>query len=370
MANRRKQIVKVSIIGVITNILLAGFKMLVGVIAGSIAIILDSVNNMTDVLSSVVTIIGAKLAAKRPDSGHPYGHGRSEYISALLVGLIIFVAGMMALAESIPKIINPELADYSWATIVVVVSAIIVKLILGTYVRRMGRKLNSSSLSASGIDALFDAVLSFATLIGIIVTMVFEISIDGILGVIIALFILRTSIEIVLEASGDILGRTADRSLIQKIKQQICSFPQVSGAYDLMLHNYGPADLIGSVQIQVPDNLTAKELHKLTREIANRISMKYGVALTIGIYAENNDQPAKQAMKQKLLTLLNDYPEVRQMHAFYVDEEEKLITFDLVVDYQYQDIPKLKRRINTVMKREFPDYKTLVVVDFDSEIHE
>lgn len=370
MVNRRKQIVKVSLVGVATNILLAGFKMLVGVIAGSIAIILDAVNNMTDVLSSVVTIVGAKLAARRPDPGHPYGHGRSEYISALLVGLIIFMAGIMALWESVPKIITPELADYSWGTIIVVVAAIITKIFLGTYFRKMGRKLNSGSLSASGIDALFDAVLSGATLVGIIVTMVWQISIDGILGVIIALFILRSSVEIVLEASGDILGRTADRDLIRKIKQQISSFPEVSGVYDLMLHNYGPADLIGSVQIQVPDDTTAKELHKLTREIKHRIFAKFGVNLTIGIYAENNDQPANQAIKQELLTLLNNYPEVRQMHAFYVDDSEKLITFDLVVDYKYQDPTKLKRRLNAALKKTFPAYKCLVEIDFDLENHE
>lgn len=370
MVNRRKQIIRVSLIGVAANILLAGFKMLVGVIAGSIAIILDAVNNMTDVLSSVVTIVGAKLAAKRPDPGHPYGHGRSEYISALLVGLIIFLAGIMALVESIPKIIHPELADYSIATIIVVIAAIIVKIFLGTHFRKMGKKLNSSSLSASGVDALFDAILSFATLVGIAVTMIWQISIDGILGAIIALFILRTSVEIVMEASGDILGRTADRTLMQKIKQQICAFPQVSGAYDLMLHNYGPADLIGSVQIQVPDHLTAKEIHKLTREIASRIFSKYGVNLTIGIYAENSDQPAQQDIKQKLLNLLNDYPEVRQMHAFYVDDEEKLITFDLVVDYQYQDAAKLKRRISAALKKEFPGYKSLMALDFDLENHD
>lgn len=365
MMNREKSIVRASFIGIISNVVLVGLKMLVGVIAGSIAIILDAVNNFTDILSSVVTIIGTKLAARRPDSGHPYGHGRSEYISALVVGIIIFLTGIMSFAESIPKIITPELADYSWATITVVVLAIVVKLALGIYVRRMGHRYDSNSLSASGMDALFDAVLSFATLVGIAVTLIFQVSIDGILGLIISLFIVRTSFEIMLQASDDILGSTADRDLMLKIKRQICTFPDVSGAYDLMLHNYGPTDFIGSVQIQVPDNLTAKDIHRLTREISHRIFTRFGVMLTIGIYAENVDQPEKRKIKDFLLALLNDYPEVRQMHAFYVDDDEKLITFDLVADEHFSE--KTKRQIVNAMRREYPGYKYLVTIDYDLE---
>lgn len=362
---REKSIVRASIIGIVSNVVLVGLKMLVGIIAGSIAIILDAVNNLTDILSSVVTIVGTKIAARRPDPGHPYGHGRSEYISALIVGVIIFLTGIMSLVESVPKIITPELADYSWATIVVVVLAILVKLVLGIYIRRMGRKYDSSSLSASGMDALFDAILSFATLIGIAVTMIFQISIDGVLGFVISLFILRTSFEIMMQASDDILGSTADRELMRKIKRQICTFPSVSGAYDLMLHNYGPTDLIGSVQIQVPDNLTAKDIYRLTRKISHRIFTRFGVMLTVGIYAENVDQPDKHKMKDFLLTILNDYPEVRQMHAFYVDDEEKLITFDLVIDEHFSE--NTKRQITNTMRREYPDYKYLVTLDYDLE---
>lgn len=363
--NREKSIVRASFVGIVANIVLVGLKMLVGVIAGSIAIVLDAVNNFTDILSSVVTVIGTKLAARRPDSGHPYGHGRSEYISALVVGIIIFLTGLMSLFESIPKVITPELADYSWATITVVVLAIIIKLALGTYVRRMGHKYDSGSLTASGTDALFDAVLSFATLVGIIVTLVFHISIDGILGLIISIFIMRTSFEIMMQASDDILGGKADCDLMSKIKKQICTFPNVSGAYDLMLHNYGPTDHIGSVQIQVPDNLTAKDIHRLTREISHRIFTRFGVMLTIGIYAENVDQPEKHKMRDFLLALLNNYPEVRQMHAFYVDDDEKLITFDLVADERFSE--KSKRQIVNAMRREYPGYKYLVTIDYDLE---
>lgn len=283
LMDRQQTIVWTSIIGIITNVVLVGFKLLVGIMAGSIAIILDAVNNLTDVLSSVVTIVGTKLAARQPDDGHPYGHGRIEYLTTLLVGAIIFGTGVMALFEAVPKIIHPVLANYNAGTIIVVAAAILTKLVLGSYVRRIGHKLNSGSLLASGLDALFDALLSFSTLVGIIVTMAFHVSIDGILGAFIALFIMRTSLSVLREASNQIVGQTADAELQAALTSLIKSHPEVKSVHELMLHNYGPNDFIGSVQIQVPDQLTAREIHDLTHQIARQVRRKYGVKLTVGI---------------------------------------------------------------------------------------
>jgi len=365
MMNREKSIVWTSVIGIIANVVLVGFKMFVGLLAGSISIILDAVNNLTDVLSSVVTIIGTKLASRSPDEGHPYGHGRVEYLTTLIVGMIVLATGIMALVESIPKIITPELADYSWATIAVVIAAIVVKLMLGCYVRHAGKKFASSSLKASGIDALFDAALSFGTLIGIVVTLVFHISIDGIIGAVISLFIVKTSLEILFEASSEILGRTVDRELMQKIKQLICSFPEVSGAYDLMVHNYGPTELIGSVQIQVPDHLNAKDIHRLTQEIAHRVYGKYDVNLTIGIYAENSADPAHREIREQILSITNQHPEILQMHGLYIDDERKLITFDLVMPVQYARKTELKRKVARELRKISPEYKCMITIDID-----
>lgn len=365
MMNRQKAIVWASVLGIFANVVLVGFKMLVGLLAGSIAIILDAVNNLTDVFSSVVTIIGTKLATRRPDEGHPYGHGRMEYLTTLIIGIIILATGIMAMTESIPKIIHPELADYSWATIIVVAAAIIVKLILGLYVHRVGKKYVSSSLVASGIDALFDAALSFATLVGIGATLIFRVSIDGFLGVLISLFILKTSIEILSDAANEILGRTADRELIRKIKELICAFPEVSGAYDLMLHNYGPTELIGSVQIQVPDHLTAKDIHRLTQEIALKVYSKYHANLTIGIYADNSSEPAHREIRARVLDIVNSYPEITQIHGLYIDDERQIISFDIVVPVQYTGDTSFKNRVIRELKKSFPSYKYMITTDVD-----
>ncbi len=364
---RQKQIVKTSIIGIVTNLFLVGFKLAVGLIAGSIAIVLDAVNNLTDVLSSAVTIAGAKLAGRRPDKEHPYGHGRYEYLSALVVGAIVLVAGVMALIESIPKIFQPELADYSVASVIVIAGAVLTKIILGKYVKHKGEQLDSGSLVASGIDALWDAVLSFSTLVGIFVALWFKVSIDGYLGVLIAIFILRSSLEILGDALEDILGTTVDAGLAQEIKRVICNFPEVKGAYDLRLHNYGPNSLIGSVHIEVADTLTAKELHRLTREIAHCIFTEFGVLLTVGVYADNTTSEKHRQMRARLEEIISKTPEISSTHGFYVDDRDQTIFFDLEVPIEHYHTTGIDEKVVQQLKRVYPEYKYLVTLDIDME---
>lgn len=364
---RQKTIIRTSLIGILTNVVLVIFKMIVGLVSGSIAIVLDAVNNATDVLSSVVTIIGAKLAGRRPDRTHPYGHGRFEYLSALAVGLIILLAGVAALFESLPKIFRPELADYSWAAFIVILAAVATKLLLGSYVKHVGHKVNSGSLMASGMDALFDAALSFATLIGIIVNVCWHISIDGILGAGIALFIIYSSLSILAEATMDLLGGQVDAELARKIRELALSYPEVNGAYDLMLHNYGPSTLLGSLQIQVPDDMTAHDIHHLTSAITRQVFHEYGVILTIGIYAEHTETPEHKVIRQYLEQYIKHCPEILQMHGFYVDEDLQLIVFDLVVEHEFRDKMQIKRKVERAMQRKFPTYRCRITLDIDIE---
>lgn len=368
--NRAKIIVRTSIVGIVANIVLVAFKMVVGLLAGSIAIVLDAVNNLSDVCSSVVTIIGAKLAERHPDPEHPYGHGRSEYLAAMVVGLIVLLAGVMALVESIPKVIHPELADYSLASIIVVGSAIIVKLVLGHFVKKTGEKVDSSSLVASGIDAMFDALLSFSTLIGIFVTLAFQFSIDGILGIIIAAFIIKTSIEILSEAATDILGKSLDPELAHEIRQTVRSFPDVKGAYDLSVHNYGPSESVGSVHIEVPDRMTARQIDQLSREISKRIYQEYGIALTVGIYTENNGTKLRRELNSYLKKIVEEHPEIRQMHGLYIDEDTKTVAFDIIIDQRCQEKHKLRNHLMRHLRKAYPGFHYHITLDLDLENHE
>ena len=194
--NREKKIIRTSVIGITGNLLLVGAKATIGFIAGSVSIILDAVNNLTDMLSSVITIIGTKLSNKKPDKKHPYGHGRIEYLTSLIIAVIILVAGGSAIYESILSLINGNTANYSDISLIIISIAILVKVALGLYYRKVAKEVNSDALKGSGIDALFDAILSTATLVGAIVARYANVYIEGYLGIVIGLFIIKSGIEI------------------------------------------------------------------------------------------------------------------------------------------------------------------------------
>ena len=362
---RNKTIIKTSIQGIIVNVILVIFKAVIGIIVNSIAIVLDAVNNLSDAVSSIITIIGTKLAGKKPDKEHPYGHGRIEYFAALLIAIIVFIAGAVAGKESIEKIIHPVKADYTTASLIIIIVAIIVKYFLGKHVKKVGEKINSQSLIASGTDAYMDAVLSFSTLIAAIISLIWGISLEGYLGFIISVIIVKSSFDIMKETLNSIIGERADSELTQKLKEKINEFEEVQGVYDITLHNYGPSQIMGSLHIQVDDNMTAKEIHKLTRKIQLKIYEELGIVLTIGIYASNNSEEHFVQIKNELVNIIRNYSEILQMHGFYVDEESKTISFDLIIDFKAESKEKIKEEVVNKIKEKYPEYNYFVILDTD-----
>ena len=247
--DRKKRIVRTSVIGIIANLFLAGFKAVIGFMSNSIAIVLDAVNNLSDALSSVITIIGTRIAGRKPDKEHPYGHGRAEYLTAAIIAIIILYAGVSSLAESVKKLIHPETPDYGPAALIIVSVAIVAKLALSVYVKRTGEQVNSDALIASGQDARNDAVISAATLAAAGIYLIWGLSIEAFLGVVISLMILKAGYEMLRQTISRILGERIDNDLARAVKAVILRFPDVSGAYDLILHSYGPDLLMGSVHI-------------------------------------------------------------------------------------------------------------------------
>ena len=361
---RETKIIKISIVGIITNISLVIFKALIGFFTNSIAIILDAVNNLTDVISSAVTIVGTKLASKAPDKEHPYGHGRIEYLTSLAVSEIILIAGIMAIKESIEKIIHPEEIDYSIISLIIIAVAVIVKYLLGSFVKSSGRKLNSHSLVASGQDAFMDAVLGFTTLIAALINYIWNLSLEGYLGIIIGLVIIKSALSILKETINEMIGQRMDVKITKRLKQKICSYDKVQGAYDLVLHNYGPSKTIGTVHIQVPDEMRADEIHILTRKISMDIYNEYGILLTIGIYAAN-DKKEYSKIKYLLANIVSKYIEIKQIHGFYVDEKKKDIYFDLIIDFNCANQNEIKNQIISAMKDSYPEYNFNIILDDD-----
>jgi cation diffusion facilitator family transporter len=364
-ADREKVIVRTSVIGIVTNLLLAGFKAVVGIISNSIAITLDAVNNTSDALSSVITIVGAKLGGKAPDKKHPLGYGRIEYLSSMTVAAIILYAGITSAVESVKKIIHPEEADYRAASLVIVAVAIAVKLILGSYVKKQGEKVNSGALTASGSDALFDAVLSASVLASAAIYMLWHISLEAYVGVLIAAVIIKAGIEMMSETVSDILGQRADPGLVKEIKSLIAQEPEVIGAYDLVMNNYGPNKNYASVHMELPDTMTVEELDRLTRRVEAKVYLATGVILTgVGVYSHNTGTGEAADIRNAVQKIVLSHDWALQMHGFYVDTESKTIRFDAVVSFDIK--PKEAVRILCEdIKELYPDYTVHITPDID-----
>ncbi len=364
-ANREKAIVKTSVIGIITNVLLAGFKAVIGIVSHSIAVTLDAVNNLSDALSSVITIIGTKLSAKQPDRKHPLGYGRIEYLSSMTVAAIVLYAGITSLIESVKKIITPEAADYSKISLVIIAVAVAVKLVLGQYVKKQGKKHNSGALVASGSDALFDAILSLSVLASAIIYLVFGISLEAYVGVVIAVIIIKAGIEMMIETLNDILGKRSEKEETDRIKSLICEEPEVRGAYDLILYNYGPNKNYGSVHIELPDTMSVEEVDRLTRRIEANVYKNSGVILTgVGVYSYNTSDGEAAQIRNSVQGKVLSYDWALQMHGFHVDAERKTMRFDVVISFDIDRAEAIKILTEEVGML-YPDYSLQIITDID-----
>lgn len=347
--SRNNQITKVSIIGIGANAVIAFFKVVVGILSNSVAVLLDAVNNVSDALSSAITIIGVKLAGKKPDSKHPFGYGRVEYFSAILVAGIIFAAGVSSMIESVKAIIHPEQTSFTWVSVIVIVVAMIGKLIQGRYFQVRGKTLNSDALVASGLEASYDAVLSAATLLGAAVSMFWNIYIDGYIGAVISAFIIKTGFEMLLDPLGKVVGKRVEGDLAKAIKSKVMEVPGVLGAYDLILHDYGPDKAIGSIHIEVSDTLSSHQIRKVCRSVCALVYSEFKASVTVGIYVMNDTDPEAVAMREDIRQIAMSQDGVKQMHGFFADENE--IAFDIVVAFDHDTFTICQNIKNQVMER-------------------
>jgi len=364
--NREKVVIKTSIISIISNIVLAGFKAFVGMLANSIAIISDAVNNLSDALSSIITIVGTKLAGKAPDKKHPYGYGRIEYMTSMIVSAIVLYAGITALVESIKKIIHPEEADYSTITLIILIAGIIVKFALGIYVKKKGKDVNSDSLVASGSDAFNDAMLSISVLASAIIYMIFHISLEAYVGVLLSIFIIRAGLELIKESVDNMLGVRVESTLAKSIKKDITKEKDIQGAYDLVLNDYGPDKYLGSIHIEVADTLSVADIDKISRKITKTVMEKYGVILhTIGVYSVNTKDKNVIEAKKEISKIVFSHKGILQMHGFYLDEEDKSISFDIIIDFKIKNREEVYKEIYEEVQNKYKNYKIDINLDID-----
>ena len=361
--DRSSQIIRTSWVGIIANVMLAGFKAVVGAIAGSFAIIMDAVNNLSDALSSVITIVGTKLSMKPADRKHPFGHGRIEYFSAIIIAVIVLSAGVTSLIESVKKLFHPTEPSYTTVTLVVIVVAIVVKLVLGRYVKRRGEELNSDALIASGSDALFDAIITLATLFSAVVMLLWDFSLDGILGTLISIVIIKAGFDMLASPVNELLGKSISKELTNQIMKDVSEIEGVRGVYDLVLHNYGANMTIGSLHINVYDTMSAHDIHVLSHKIFNKILEKHNIALTIGIYAIATGDNRRAELQTKIMQIIHNHKEIVQVHGFLYSEGENSLSFDIIPDYSVHDEAALVNQLTEEVKPLVPGMNVTIVVD-------
>ena len=363
---REKEIIKVSIIGIIANLFLAAFKAAIGALTNSIAITLDAVNNLSDVLSSIITIIGTRIASRKPDKKHPLGHGRVEYLSAGLIAIIVLYAGITSLVESVKKIINPSEPEYTNIALIIVAVAVVVKLVLGSYVKSKGKKLNSDSLVASGEDARLDAVISASTVVAALIYIFWGVSLESYLAALISLVIIKAGYEMISETLSEIIGERIDKDVIDELKQTIMEFEDVYGVYDVILHNYGPDTLIGSLHIEVLDTYTAGQLDELERHLMKAAYDKNNIILAgISVYARNSKNDRAKQDFEKVRHLVMSHKYVLQMHGFYINYEEKIMNFDIILDFDSPNRNEEYMHILSDVQEAFPDFAIGITLDLD-----
>lgn len=363
-AERSKEIFKTSLIGIGVNVLLVIFKAIIGLAANSIAIILDAVNNLSDALSSVITIIGMKLAGKPADKKHPMGYGRIEYLTSAIISIIVLYAGVQSLISSVKQIIHPEKAEYSTVSLIIVGVAVGVKLLLGLYVKRSGKRVNSDALIASGTDALFDSIISASTLVAAVIFLTTGLSLEAYLGVVISAIIIKSGIEMLRETLSKILGERIDAELSNAIKNTVRGVDGVRGAFDLVLNNYGPENYLASVHIEVPDYFTAAKIDEITREIQRRVMDEHGIYMVaVGVYSYNTKNDEAAAVRNEIEKLVFAHKGILQLHGFYYNKEKKAISFDFVAEFGVSRA--VEEEIRRDVKSKYPDFTLDIAMDTD-----
>nr|MCR4999816.1 cation diffusion facilitator family transporter [Lachnospiraceae bacterium] len=314
----------------------------------------------------IITIVGTKLAGKEPDRKHPMGHGRVEYLTAMIISIIVMYAGVTSLVESVKKITQPEDVSYNTASLVIVVVAIVVKLVLGLYVKGVGQKVNSDSLVNSGADAMLDSVISASTLLAAILYLAMGWKLEAWLGALISLVILKAGVEMLQGTISQILGERVESSIAHAIKTTCTSVEGVHGAYDLTMHNYGPDRYVASIHVEVDDTLTAAEIDVIEREVSRRVYEEHGILMSaVGIYSRNTKNDYARKVFEDVRKIVLGHEGVIQIHGFYLDEQRKTMSFDIIIAYDTPDRKGLFGHIQDEIATLYPQYHVSIQMDLD-----
>ena len=355
-----------SITGIVINIFLSIIKLIIGIIANSISIISDAVNNISDVGSSVITMIGFKISQKKIDKDHPWGHGRMEYIAAFIVDIIILMVGVELLKTSVDKIIHPELPDVSIATIIILVLAILTKLWLFFFYRKIAKTIDSNAVKGNAYDSISDSISTFVVLISAVIAKICGVSIDGYASLLVSLFIIYTGFTAIKETVDLLLGMKPDPEFIKNIEREAKKYDMISGIHDIMVHDYGPGRKIVSFHAEVPADGDICKVHDIIDQMEQDMLKKFNCITTIHmdpIVVNNEEINDMRNFTEKIVTELNPNFSI---HDFRMTDGGKRINliFDLVVprDKEY-NTDEIRSKIQKQIHEKNEKYYAVIKVE-------
>jgi len=354
------------IVGVISNLFLCTIKILIGLFSGSIAIIADGINNLADASSSIITLVGFKLASRPEDETHPYGHARYEYLTGLFVSIFIIIIGLQLLKSSFEKVLHPDALQFSWLTVAVLILAILIKFWQAAFYRNVGRRIDSLTLKATAADSRNDVISTAAVLASVIFGKLSGMQIDGMMGCLVALFIIWSGIQLVRETSSPLLGEAPDEELVHAIAAAVESEPGVLGIHDLMVHNYGPGRIFASIHIEVDADGDLMESHDRIDNIERKIKNDLKIEFVAHMDPVKTQDPLIIQLKALIEDTFRALPGVESLHDFRIvpGPTHTNIIFDVVLahDCQYPE-RQIRRLADQAVKEVNPDYHTVITFD-------
>lgn len=350
-------------LGIVVNVMIALLKVVIGAMASSIAIVSEGVNNAADALTSVLTLVGTKLAAKHPDEKHPFGYGRIEYLTSLIIATLILVTGTEMLSSSVKLVFHPEEMSISYISLIIVAVSAVIKFFLGVYTIKMGKKADSGALEAVGIDCRNDSFVSIITIISAVIFLVFHLSIDAYVGIFTSIIIIKAGVEVLRDTISELLGKSGDEELAKKLYKEIRSTKGIVNAADMMLHNYGPDAYSGSVNVEIDQAKTVGEIYQFLHKLQLRIMHEYKVVMVFGIYAVDNDHDEVRELRKRVSQYVSKAEHVKSFHAVYLEPDTNKLYCDLVVDYQLRDWDALKKDFFTYLKGFYPEKEIELTIE-------
>lgn len=362
-STRQGVVMTTSAVGIIVNVLLASVKVAIGVLANSIAVISEGINNATDSLSSVITMVGAKLSNKRPTKKHPFGYGRIEYITSLIIAGLIIATAVELLKSSIKLIIEPQDLTVNTLTLIIIAASAFVKLWLAWYTIKKGKQVNSGILVAMGTDSRNDCIVSAVTIVSALIFIIFHFSVDAYAGIITSLFIFKAGFDILKDTLANLLGQPVEKETADELYKIIRSTPGVLNAADMILHNYGPDRYSGSVNIEMDHQMTVEQLYATIHKLQLDIMHQKGITMVFGIYAVDRDHSEIKQMRQQIAQYVRGKEHVISYHALYLEPQTNVIYVDLVVDYELKDWNRLRTDFTEYMHGLYPDNKVELTIE-------